>query len=58
MAAVMAVLVVDDQEGLRVEAVTAAAVPMAGATAAVAVAMNVEAVPAVVMIASRKTVHH
>jgi hypothetical protein len=55
---VMAVLVVDDQEGLRVEAVTAAAVPMAGATAAVAVAMNVEAVPAVVMIASRKTVHH
>jgi hypothetical protein len=50
----MAVPAAADQEDLLVEAVTAAAVPTVGETAA----MNVEAVQAVVMIASRKTVHH
>jgi hypothetical protein len=54
----MAVPAAADQEDLLVEAVTAAAVPTVGETTVAAAAMNVEAVQAVVMIASRKTVHH
>ncbi|MFT5979116.1 MAG: hypothetical protein ACI9AO_001970 [Ilumatobacter sp.] len=54
----MGVLAVAEQEDLLVEVVTAAGAPMAGETIAAALVMNVEAVRAVVMIASRKTVHH
>lgn len=58
VAAVMGVRAVAEQEDLLVEVVTAAGAPMAGETIAAALAMNVGAVRAVVMIASRKTVHH
>jgi hypothetical protein len=54
----MAVLAAGEQEDLRVEVVTAVRAPMVGETIAAALAMNVEAIRAGVMIASRKTVHH